>query len=690
MHSSFLLRSSLLAATYSLFWFALSCFVSEGKHLGVTQILISLPVSFLVFFLLNSLIYGFSYYRWGGVARIFLTVPYLIPLLQLQYFKTYKTGLELQVLSVIIREPGFVLSVAQNEITLIRSLQFLLVAFIIGGMNSWALKDDSKLGAPRGPYFYFSKWYTWLFLVVMVVLQVKWCWEHDKSQLGIRPFYPVILILMASSVHFVLKSEHTKLKKAFCLGTLTAAISILYAFNIAFFNLKEKINLSTSSYISWFGAYFVQSELGNMQQDEDAREKLHQLESAKMDYNILLIVNDSQRWDHLGINGFPKDTTSELSWLLKKSYNFRFPIAPANFTDTSLPGIFYGMGSDQDLRKIKKSLLLWDYFSKGADTFFLSAANLSWSKLNLMLNSVGQKELWSLPLDSATNKTPQEQIEVLAAQRVLERIKSQKGPWVGVWHSEGSHYPYKVPSNHEHYAPCDLTRASGVEPFRNCYLNGTQHSFKLYSDVLKQIDLEHTIVVMTSDHAEGMNEHGVWFHGEGYHQEIVKVPFILYLPEKIEARIPPEVLENLQANTQKVISVMDLTPTLLHLHQYLTGQKLYDDLSDYSGRSLLTQWTDRVIYSSHCYPQYRCYSREILLVDENYYGIYNPASGLKLIYDTWGDPEQKNPLNPKDIDPEKFKQYLKNAAATHPLAQNILSFYTNTLAGDPPEMTSAE
>ena len=60
---------------------------------------------------------------------------------------------------------------------------------------------------------------------------------------------------------------------------------------------------------------------------------------------------------------------------------------------------------------------------------------------------------------------------------------------------------------------------------------------KTVKKVIDSIDLEKTIVVLTSDHGEGFGEHGAHFHYKDFHQESIRVPMIIHLPKSLKENL---------------------------------------------------------------------------------------------------------------------------------------------------------
>jgi arylsulfatase A-like enzyme len=104
--------------------------------------------------------------------------------------------------------------------------------------------------------------------------------------------------------------------------------------------------------------------------------------------------------------------------------------------------------------------------------------------------------------------------------------------------------------------------------------------------------LDHTVLIITSDHGENIGEHGLMSHAYSLHDTLIHVPLILRYPERFPAgrRVPQQV------------QLTDLFPTLLDiLHLDLPGVQ-----RELQGISLLTQdpevWQDRLAYAEMLAP----------------------------------------------------------------------------------------
>jgi arylsulfatase A-like enzyme len=145
-----------------------------------------------------------------------------------------------------------------------------------------------------------------------------------------------------------------------------------------------------------------------------------------------------------------------------------------------------------------------------------------------------------------------------------------------------------------------------------------------------------TAVVMTSDHGEAMNEHGIVFqHGFEIWEPLVRVPLLVYVPGLRPHEVPLK------------RSAVDLVPTLLDLMRVpppppgeLSGQSLMPDLAAKGGDAV----AERDVYLDMPDGPYTHMRRGI---------IHGATPGMKLVhfggrqyqlYDLAADPDEREDL----------------------------------------------
>ena len=136
--------------------------------------------------------------------------------------------------------------------------------------------------------------------------------------------------------------------------------------------------------------------------------------------------------------------------------------------------------------------------------------------------------------------------------------------------------------------------------YHNRYKNSLYFIDSLIAKVLRNVDLENTIVVITSDHGEEFNDHKMnyWGHTGNYSDTQVHVPLYLYLPDH-----QPE-----QINYRT--THYDIVPTLMN--------ELFDvkgDTQSYSvGQDLFENAVPRDWFIAGSYYNYALVGKETMLV----------------------------------------------------------------------------
>ena len=86
-------------------------------------------------------------------------------------------------------------------------------------------------------------------------------------------------------------------------------------------------------------------------------------------------------------------------------------------------------------------------------------------------------------------------------------ISKLSSPYFGIWHMDGTH-SYLYPPNNK--LPTELKNYPDNK--KRKYLHSVNEMSKTVKKIIDSIDLEQTVVVLTSDHGEGFGEHGAHFH----------------------------------------------------------------------------------------------------------------------------------------------------------------------------------
>ena len=171
----------------------------------------------------------------------------------------------------MIREPYFVLKVFAVELTWDRALILIGGISIFYFINSVVLFRPGLIVKKLKPYDFFVNRWSVLFTVIMIGLQIKWCFDHDTSQLLMRSFYPVTIMALLSIIIHLVRTHQPLIFRLMVMLLIFANVLQLYALNLAFLDERNKFTLDAQFYRSFFGAFYVQTAFGDMKQNEKAQ-----------------------------------------------------------------------------------------------------------------------------------------------------------------------------------------------------------------------------------------------------------------------------------------------------------------------------------------------------------------------------------------------------------------------------------
>ncbi|MCB1043092.1 MAG: sulfatase [Acidobacteria bacterium] len=307
--------------------------------------------------------------------------------------------------------------------------------------------------------------------------------------------------------------------------------------------------------------------------------------------NVLVIVIDTLRADKLGCYGFPLETSPNMDRMAAQGIRFDDVIAPSSWTRPSMGSLFTGiyprtLGIYRELGDVLGNpfTTLAEYLQGvGYKTFGMTAN----PNTNRVFNFDQGFETyvdshvvfdWMGPDDQTSNQA----VNRLNPARTIFKEANE---WLKRQNNHPVYLQLTLMEVHEFdRGPLSLIRRDFRAHFRD------QPEYK-YLQTIKQVDSdigsfvadltsrpgwEDAIVVLVSDHGEGLDDHTsvthARYHGYQLFESQVRVPWIIYTPDKRWG----------QSVITERVGLIDFTPTLLHLLNIPTLEGL-------DGRPLLNQ-----------------------------------------------------------------------------------------------------
>lgn len=235
---------------------------------------------------------------------------------------------------------------------------------------------------------------------------------------------------------------------------------------------------------------------------------------------IIMVVGETVRADHWGLNGYARDTTPNL----RQETVLNFPNFWSCGTSTaiSVPCMFSNLGHD----KFDKSTAA--VTDNALDILARAGVNVLWRDNNSSSQGVAARVPYEDFRDAARNKICEsaECRDIGMLDGLQDYIDRQKGDILIVLHQMGNHGPayYKrYPKEFELFTPVCATSDLGSctsEQIQNTYDNAILYTDFFLSKVIALLKTNdhkfETAMFYLSDHGESLGEYGVYLHGAPY------------------------------------------------------------------------------------------------------------------------------------------------------------------------------
>jgi len=307
--------------------------------------------------------------------------------------------------------------------------------------------------------------------------------------------------------------------------------------------------------------------------------------------NVLVIVLDTLRADHLSSYGYSRPTSPEIDRIASQGVLFENAIAPCSWSLPSHASLLTGRApSEHGMQNVQampwpgwgeKSLSGYprlgevlrhrgyrtgafsanriyftrnvglgrgfihfeDYFDSVGDSFVRTLYGREFARLylNRSENSKVTRALRYLGLESWLDKDSEGSGDVGGAYGVRKRAsavnqelmqwidRDRQHPFFAFLNYLDVHYSYGGPPG---YPKPDWDRGTTVDEYDAGLKYVDDYIGRLLRD-LERREARNTIVVITSDHGESLGAHGLSYHGAALYRELIQVPLIISYPQQI-------------------------------------------------------------------------------------------------------------------------------------------------------------
>ncbi|HHX8576126.1 TPA: DUF3413 domain-containing protein [Vibrio alginolyticus] len=316
--------------------------------------------------------------------------------------------------------------------------------------------------------------------------------------------------------------------------------------------------------------------------------------------NVLFILIDAWRYS---------DATSEImpniTQFAEQTINFSYHMSGGNSTQAGIFSLFYSLPATywNSFYASQKSPVFMDALQdQGYRMGIFGSASLTSPPLSRTVF----KKVENLTL-KRDGKTQVERDQEITDEFIKFQNQVSDNPYFGFLFYDSAHGTSFPESEFAKFTPywervdhIRLNNDFDATLYHNRYKNSLYYIDSLIEQVLDNVDLSNTIIVITSDHGEEFNDHHMnyWGHTGNYSETQVHVPLYVYMPQKA-----PQTIRYRTTH-------FDIVPTLMNRLFYVaTSTESYS-----VGHNLFEENKARDWFIAGSYYNYALVGRENMLV----------------------------------------------------------------------------
>ncbi|HZS43932.1 MAG TPA: sulfatase-like hydrolase/transferase [Blastocatellia bacterium] len=277
--------------------------------------------------------------------------------------------------------------------------------------------------------------------------------------------------------------------------------------------------------------------------------------------NVIVIISDSLRADHMSIYGYQRPTTPFLKSLLESGRLRKVEMATSTCAESNC-GILSTMSSKTLRGLVPQDFKLYNLLhDQGYNTYMILSGNHDWHGLR---DSYGKEEFSYYYEGVSSTKYSWNDDQLIFEG--LEKVPDFNGTpsffyfhlmsthLLGIKHDEYRRYnPSQVKYDWASVLRGDYDRETMINNYDNGVIQADAIIEQLFGALKQKGYLENSVVVILADHGEGLGDHSDQDYGHVTHlfQELINIPMLFYDD-------PEEKYGNLKFATQ-----IDVAPTIV-------------------------------------------------------------------------------------------------------------------------------
>jgi arylsulfatase A-like enzyme len=277
--------------------------------------------------------------------------------------------------------------------------------------------------------------------------------------------------------------------------------------------------------------------------------------------NVLLLLVDTLRADHLGVYGYDRETSPTIDRLAARGTLFTRAISPADKTRTAMASLWTGLYPSRHGLFTRETALSPRFHTAAEWAREAGYRTAAFAPNPSLDRRFGHAQGWDLYVDRALRASGCSDVPEVCFE-TARRIQSRALDWLEsgsdrpflLWmHYRDVHGPYVPPPPYDGMFQSETVRPISPREARrrdryldlpddggdlNHYLDrydgGIRYTDDRIAEFLSELEdrgwLENTLIVIAADHGEEFLDHGQWNHGQSLYEELLHVPLVVLWP----------------------------------------------------------------------------------------------------------------------------------------------------------------